>query len=142
LFQIYPLNIQKFIILGPLAPTNVVISDNQPNQLAVNWEPHCTTTRVCNEFGNNRIPQRYAIKYKPAGAAGNGMKVYIDDVHPVNFPPTEVTLNELSSNTEYEISVMTTTMIDTDKNRTINSDFTIIITGITGNLFIFFLSLV
>jgi len=63
------------------------------------------------------------------------MEVKSHDGESSNFPPTEVTLNELNSNTEYEISVMTTTWIDPERERTVNSDFTTITSAITGNHF-------
>ena len=57
---------------------------------------------------------------------------------PTEFPPSSITLgDDLLSNTEYNVSVMTTVNIKEDQ-RTVNSDFTKPQSGCTGYTGIFY----
>ena len=118
--------------LGPPPPSNITISSNNPTQLIVSWIPHCTTS--CD---NNRIPKRFTIKYKSASSKDDERNVTSGNL--TEFPPPNITLSDnLVSNTEYYVYVMTTVR---DDEKMVNSDFTKPQQGFTGYKRVYFYSL-
>ena len=128
---LYVIKVRLFC-LGPPPPTNVIILSSNSNSLVINWDPHCSTLENCSNYGASRVPLLYTILYRTAADTGNGIKV--TNGEQTQFPPTSITLTGLNSNTEYEISVLTTTTVRSD-GKTVNSDFSSLQSGITGDLF-------
>ena len=62
---------------------------------------------------------QYTVKYKPTIIGDEVMEVTTGDL--TEFPLPMMILMNLTSNTEYEVSVMTTTRLD---ERKVGSDFT------------------
>ena len=130
------------VAIGAPAPTNVRIISNNPNELDVNWIPHCDSEENCNEkdYPDNRKPKQYIVKYKLTDDNSNGEEETI--VEPTTgFPATSVTLKDLKSNTEYDVAVRTITFYNTNNggNRPVGTDFSRTQAGITSNSFFYFI---
>ena len=124
------------VALGAPAPTNVRIISNNPNELDVNWIPHCDSEENCNEnnYPDNRKPKQYIVKYKLTDDNSNGEEKTIGEPT-TNFPATSVTLKDLKSNTEYDVVVRTITFYNTNGGgiRPVGTDFSRTQAGKTSN---------
>ena len=117
--------------LGPESPVIDVISSPSSNQLFVSWTPHCNDP--CDGFDGDKKPKKYIITYAPTDDGKSGSKVVLPEPEGSNYPPASITLEQnVKSNTEYNVTVMTVTY--QSGNKGIYSDESDIATDVTRKL--------
>ena len=90
---------------GPPAPYNITTLSSNLNQLDVQWDDRCAF--VNDEIGclASHVADVYTITYKVAD--GTELTAAVEDEDNVlnQAPPREITVNNLTSNTEYTFTI-------------------------------------
>ena len=104
-------------------------SSSNPSQLFVSWTPHCTND-PCDGLGSDKKPKKYIITYTSTNDGKRYSEEVVSEPENSNYPPTSITLEQnVKSNTEYDVTVMTMTY--QSGNKGIYSDASDIATSIT-----------